>query len=129
KRQPGAVDAEVLELFVKSYERNWYLSARARVLTALIRPLCREGDRLVDVGAGTGAIVARLKADAWVMGIETDRELARYGRGVNNIPFLVGDVRESIPLSSGSARVALSLDVLEHLDDDRTALREMHRIL
>jgi SAM-dependent methyltransferase len=125
------VDAEIREFFTEQYDRNWYLAARAAVLTTIIRPLCRARSacRLVDVGAGTGSILAQVGGDAGGIGIEGDWQLARYGHARHRVRFLVADVAGAIPLSAATADVTLSLDVLEHLDDDRAALREMFRIL
>lgn len=125
------MDAEIREFFTEQYEQNWYLAARAEILTTIIRPLCRARSacRLVDVGAGTGSILAHVGGLAAAIGIEGEWQLARLGRTRHGVRFLVADVAGAIPLLHASADVVLSLDVLEHLDDDRAALREMFRIL
>lgn len=122
------MDAEINQLFIDQYESNWYLHARAEVLAAIIRPLCLTGCRLVDVGAGTGAILSRV-TDAARVAIEGDLALARVGRMGHGLPFLVADLAGGIPLADHSADVVLSLDVFEHLVDDRGAMIEAFRIL
>jgi len=122
------VDSEINRLFTEQYESNWYLKSRAEVLAAIIRPLCGVGCRLVDVGAGTGAILARV-ATKVAIAIEGDLNLARVGRSGHRLPFLVADLSSGIPLSGQTADVVLSLDVFEHLVDDRAAMAEVFRIL
>jgi SAM-dependent methyltransferase len=52
-----------------------------------------------------------------------------HARGVDDrLGFIVGSL-ESAPLTSGSFDVVLALDVLEHLDDDHSSLREAVRLV
>jgi ubiquinone/menaquinone biosynthesis C-methylase UbiE len=41
----------------------------------------------------------------------------------------LGDLRETLPVPTGSQNAATCFEVLEHLDDPRHALEEIHRIL
>ena len=125
------MDSQITSFFTDHYESNWYLASRAEVLAAVINPLCRTASRyrLVDAGAGTGSILARVKDGSAAVGIEGDWNLARAGRTNHNVTFVVANLAQGIPLSSQSVDVVLALDVLEHLDDDRTVMDEVFRIL
>lgn len=127
------MDPQITGFFTDHYENNWYLASRADVLAAVIAPICRADPRcrLVDVGAGTGAILARLKngGGGAAVGIEGEWGLARIGRASHNAAFLVADLARGIPLSNRSVDVVLALDVLEHLEDDRRMTHEVFRIL
>lgn len=124
------MDLEIREFFTEQYENNWYLASRADILSSIIRPLCglRPACRLVDVGAGIGSVLAKVGHEP-AIAIEGDLPLARVGRSRHGLRFLVADLSAGIPLSDGCADVALALDVVEHLDDDRAALAEIFRIL
>jgi SAM-dependent methyltransferase len=125
------VDAQISRFFTDHYENNWYLASRGDVLAAVIHALCarQSAGRMVDVGAGLGSILARVKDCGRVVGIEGEWGLARTGRAAHEVAFVVANLADGIPLSSGSVDVVLALDVLEHLDDDRAAMREVFRVL
>ena len=83
--------------------------------------------RVLDVGCGLGSYGRTLLTDgyAW-MGAEVDAadcaELTRLG-----LPHRHVDGR-SLPFADASFDAALCLEVLEHLDDPATVLREIHRV-
>ena len=82
---------------------------------------------MLDVGCGLGSYGRTLLTDgyAW-MGAEVDAadcaELTRLG-----LPHRHVDGR-SLPFADASFDAALCLEVLEHLDDPATVLREIHRV-
>jgi SAM-dependent methyltransferase len=125
------MDQAVRAFFATEYEHNWYLAARVAVLSATIRSLpdVAPGRLIVDVGAGTGSILAHVAGTTDVLGVEGDWQLARAGRELHNVPMVIANLDGPIPLTAGSADLALSLDVLEHLDDEAAALAEVFRIL
>ena len=88
-----------------------------------------RGRRVLDCGCGAGDYVFALQAlgaDAW--GIEYAREkLAKAPAPVLG-RVSVGDLHH-IALRNSSVDVALLNEVLEHVPDDRLALREVHRVL
>lgn len=124
------MDSQIVQFFENQYEENWYLTARRRVLTTVVDALRGSAPwRLVDVGGGTGSILAHLAERNGGIVIEGDWQLARVGQARHRLPFVVADIGAAIPLRGGSADAVLSLDVLEHLDDDGAALAEIFRIL
>jgi SAM-dependent methyltransferase len=126
------VDEGLIATMAELERDHWWFRGRAVLVRALVERECaaRGGpvDRLVDVGSGTGALLAQLRPLAReAVGVEVDDEalaLAR-SRGL--------DVREAqagaLPFADGSVDVVTSFDVLEHLDDDVAAGREIRRVL
>lgn len=85
-----------------------------------------RGIAMVDCGCGAGEYVRALRrAGADCVGFEfLGQKLAKAGD-----PHLaVADI-ERLPLASGRFDVALVNEVLEHVPDDRGALREVFRVL
>ncbi len=83
--------------------------------------------RIVDVGCGLGSYGRGLLADGYDwMGAEVDAadcaELARLG-----LPHRQVDGR-TLPFADAAFDAALCLEVLEHLDDPVSFLREVHRV-
>jgi SAM-dependent methyltransferase len=96
-----------------------------------------RGRRLLDFGSGYGGrtigYVQRLgAAEAWGVEpvprhIELAEEFAR-SLGVSNCHFrLCGNA--DIPLDDASVDVVVSYDVIEHVQDPRLSLAEIHRVL
>lgn len=87
------------------------------------------GDRLVDLGCGSGSFLWWLRdSGAYVSGIDVSSHFAP--EVLERIDVMVGDLRR-LPIADGAFTKAITLDVLEHLTRDglRAVLREAHRVL
>jgi SAM-dependent methyltransferase len=93
----------------------------------------RDGDAMLDVGSGTGALAAALAAVApssRITGIDPAASYVAFARGRHAgdlVRFEVGDAQQ-LPFVSGSFDRALSLLVLNFIPDPAAALREMVRV-
>ncbi len=108
-------------------DRHWWYAGRRKVLEGAIAGLgLPKPARILDAGCGSGRNMLELARFGGVTGIElSDKsvELAR-GRGVGEV--VAGSVLE-MPFADDSFDLAVSLDVIEHLEDDLAALRELRR--
>ncbi len=88
---------------------------------------CIKGYILED-GCGVGMYVQHLASfGGTVVGLEYDFERAlEAGR---NSPHIINGASESLPFPSATFDLILSHEVLEHVQDDRLAVREMVRVL
>ena len=103
---------------------------------AYLLPHLRAGDRVLDIGCGPGTITADL-ADRVSPGrvtalevTEAALDLARAeiaGRGLGTVDFAVGDVH-ALQFPDDSLDVVHAHQVLQHVGDPVTALREMRRV-
>jgi SAM-dependent methyltransferase len=126
------VDTAVYSLFRERYEANWYLAAREDVLAAFIARFCPTsgGDRVLDLGAGTGRILRRIAtAPRRAIAVEDDAELASQARARYELHTVRADLSAPLPLRDHCAYLLLLLDVLEHVEDDGALLREVFRLL
>lgn len=90
------------------------------------------GERLkgciLEDGCGVGMYVEHISPfGGTIIGLEYDFERAAEAR--TNSPHIINAAGESIPLPSATFDLILSHEVLEHVQDDRAALREMIRTL
>lgn len=88
---------------------------------------CLQG-RVLENGCGVGMYVEKLTAlGANVIGLEFDygRALEVRGNSVN----IFNAAGEFIPLLSSTVDLILSHEVIEHVEDDRSAIAEMVRVL
>ncbi len=99
-----------------------------------LRPFLGADTRLLDVGAGPGSItvdfasiVARVTAtEIDEAALSLSRDLAA-GRGLDNLDFSVEDVH-ALSFADDSFDVVHAHQVLQHVGDPVTALREMRRV-
>jgi ubiquinone/menaquinone biosynthesis C-methylase UbiE len=89
------------------------------------------GKRIIDCGCGAGGYVIEfLKRGADAYGIEySAQKVEQYKREARQPERVNTGNLEAIDLPSASFDIALLNEVLEHVPDDRAALRETFRIL
>lgn len=81
----------------------------------------------VEVGCGTGANGDVLTLFDRTVGLDTSRfALAKCGEGHR---FKVQGDLMHLPMKPHSVDLVLALDILEHLDDDERAVREIRQVL
>jgi SAM-dependent methyltransferase len=110
-------------------DRHWWYRGRRTVLEGVIARLgLRAGARILDAGCGSGRNMVELVRHGTVTGVELSDAsvcLARE-RGVGEV--VAGSVLE-MPFAEDTFDLAVSLDVIEHLEDDLAALRELRRVV
>jgi SAM-dependent methyltransferase len=108
--------------------RHWWFEGRRIIVRSLLTSeSLPSGARIYDVGCGTGQNLEMLAAFGEVTGVDRSAEVLGLA-GARGFQVLQGDIA-SLPLASDSADVMVAMDVLEHLDDDGEAARELFRVL
>jgi SAM-dependent methyltransferase len=108
---------------------HWWYSGRRRVIDQVLRGLDLPGDtEILDAGCGSGRNMVELARLGTVTGLElADASVAKArSRGVGRV---VQGTLEAMPFDDDSFDLAVSFDVIEHLDNDRAALRELRRVV
>jgi SAM-dependent methyltransferase len=123
------VDEDLYPLYYRE-EGNWWWSAGRRALvTSLWRRYGspRTRPRLLEVGCGTGGLLRELSSWAEAYGLDLEREAVAFcqERGIDRA--CQGSVN-TLPFRDNTFDGIIGVDVLEHLDDDEGALRELLRV-
>ncbi len=88
----------------------------------------RINGRILENGCGVGMYVEHLSPfGGTVIGLEYDFERAAEAR--RRSPHILNAAGEALPLPSSTFDLILSHEVIEHVQDDRAAVREMIRVL
>jgi SAM-dependent methyltransferase len=127
----------------------WWFVGRRVIVDGLLREVavCRAAShaamplRLLDIGCGTGANLPMLRAaagtDGRVVGMDFSALALDFARthldepnsdAASPVNLLQGDALR-LPFPDAAFDIVTMLDVLEHLEDDAGALREVRRVL
>jgi SAM-dependent methyltransferase len=108
-------------------DRHWWYRGRRRVLEGVIADLGLPSDaRILDAGCGSGRNMVELARFGAVTGVELSDTSVEIARARHAGEVIAGSVLE-MPFGDGGFDLAVSLDVIEHLEDDLGALRELRR--
>jgi SAM-dependent methyltransferase len=110
-------------------DRHWWYRGRRVVLERVIDDLRLPARaRILDAGCGSGRNMVELARHGTVTGIELSQPSVAIARERATGEVVAGSVLQ-MPFEAGSFDLAASLDVIEHLEDDLAALRELRRVV
>lgn len=110
-------------------DRHWWYRGRRTVLDGVISNLgLPPGARILDAGCGSGRNMVELARHGTVTGIELSEPSVAIARKRAVGEAISGSVLE-MPFADDSFDFAVSLDVIEHLEDDLAALTELRRTI
>jgi len=113
----------------RAEDRHWWYRGRRSVLEGVIERLRLPARaRILDAGCGSGRNMVELTRHGTVTGIELSPTSVTIARERSVGEVIEGSVLQ-MPFESGSFDLAVSLDVIEHLEDDLAARRELRRVV
>jgi SAM-dependent methyltransferase len=112
----------------RAEDRHWWYQGRRRVLEQAIARLALPAQaRILDAGCGSGRNMVELAHHGIVTGVELSGTSVQLAREREAGEVLEGSVMD-MPFDESSFDLTVSLDVIEHLEDDVGALRELRRV-
>lgn len=108
---------------------NWWFVSRRRILMSLLRKFLPRGKRLeiLDAGCGTGINLEYLAEFGDVVGADSAEEAVEFCRQRGNRSVRLSDLCD-LDWPDGSFDLVTALDVIEHIDRDDDAVRELVRV-
>lgn len=130
-RQDSTLTADDLSTVNRVLQNEVDMAFRRRTRILLDYLDLRDGERVLDCGCGMGFYLMAMQRlrTLRLVGLDSDAErLAWAEREGVDAELLHGDAQH-LPFADGSFDKVLMSEVLEHLSDDRAALREVARVL
>jgi SAM-dependent methyltransferase len=106
----------------------WRAGQERRLRMILAAAAERARKRILVDGCGVGMYLARLAENA-ELAVGLDIELERAQEARRKTPQVVAGAGEFLPFADAAFDFVLSHEVLEHVQDDRLAMREIARVL
>ena len=128
----AAVRAEYAQL-AATYDRRWAAYVSASVRETLRQLALRPGEWLLDVGCGTGtllAVVRRVAPAVSVVGADLATEMLGAARAklADEVPLVAADAA-GLPFQTGSFDVVVSSSSFHYWPDPGAGLAELGRVL
>jgi len=113
----------------RAEDRHWWYRGRRVVIERVVEDLRLPARaQILDAGCGSGRNMVELARHGAVTGVELSQTSACLARERRAGEVVEGSVLE-MPFEEGRFDLAASLDVIEHLEDDVLALRELRRVV
>jgi SAM-dependent methyltransferase len=111
-------------------ESYWWFIARNRVILNVVEKMTNlsQDDEVLDVGCGTCGFAKLLSLNHKVVGLDTSEIALEYckKRGLKDLYLsFIAD----FPKEQRNIKVVTALDVLEHIEDDFGAVRDIYNLL
>lgn len=110
-------------------ETHWWFRGRRRVIAEQLRLLSiKPGVEILDVGCGSGRNMVDLARLGPVIGLDSSETAVESARARDVGEVVLGSITE-LPFEPERFDLAICTDVIEQVDDDALALRELRRVL
>ncbi|MGH7116798.1 MAG: methyltransferase domain-containing protein, partial [Stellaceae bacterium] len=123
------MDEDILVELRDLVARHPWWTARARLFLSLLGGIgYRSPCQIIEAGCGWGTNLAALEKAGYIMtGLDVSRSaLARLDRLGRTL--IEADLSKDLPPNTPEYDVALAPDVIEHIDDDRGAVRRLAQL-
>lgn len=102
-------------------DRHWWFVGRRNIVVDQLKKYVKknEGQKIIDIGCGTGGNLKALSKFGCVSGVDSSLQAVELSsqRGIGTV--ISGNACD-LPFEDNSANVVTLLDVLEHVRDERS---------
>ena len=126
------MEEEFYSAYYRLEGRHWWFLGRRRLFLRVLEQQFAPADRpieLLDFGCGTGAFLEHLERFGNVSAVDSDPSAVAFCHTRGRAEVKLVPPGAPLPFADGTFDLVTSLDVIEHIDDDVGALRELRRVL
>ena len=120
------MDKSYYSIFFAVQKEHWWFVAKKKIVLALIRqfaPARGSQVHILDIGCGSGLMLNALKQIGETSGMDMSDDAISFSREIFSGTVKKGFLPDNVPYKDASFSLVTALDVIEHVDDDRSALR------
>ena len=132
KPLPREMQQHTYSIMYAVEEHHWWFVGRRRILKSfvarIVAGLKTTKPQILDIGCGTGANLEMLAEFGDAQGVDVSAEALTFCRARGLDQVRQGEA-EQLPYEDSKFDLVTALDVVEHLDDDLSGLKEMRRVL
>jgi SAM-dependent methyltransferase len=122
------MDEQIYDHIYAQEDWHWWFRGRRAVIHALLeRAELAPNPRILDAGCGTGRNLVELGPLGEAHGVDASPQAVEYCRK-RGLARVQHGTLDALPFEPGSFDLMLMSDVLEHIEDDDEALRELLRV-
>ena len=125
------MEASVYEAEFENESTHWWFVQRRNLFARLLDPDLKPGNaRFLDVGTSTGTNLRLLTGLGFsnVVGVELNPDAAEFARKKTGVEVVVAD-STALPFENNEFDCVFATDVIEHIENDEAALKELARVL
>jgi 2-polyprenyl-3-methyl-5-hydroxy-6-metoxy-1,4-benzoquinol methylase len=120
------MDKSYYRIFFEVQKSHWWFVGKKKIVLDLVRrhvPSRSEGHKILDIGCGSGLMLNALKAIGEVSGMDMSDEAISFSKEIFDGTVKKGFLPNNVPYEYENFSLVTALDVIEHIDDDRAALK------
>lgn len=113
-------------------DKYWWFVGRRKIIRAVMSGFLdqrQQNKKILDIGCGTGGMFSVLKEFGEVSGMDMSLYAIKRAQEKTGIKVERGILSEKIPFPAKSFDVVTAFDLLEHIDDDLSALKSVSQLL
>ena len=124
------MEPSAYEIEARIQTSHWWFAVRRKLLKNILCSLNLPRETLaIDAGCGVASNLSVLETfPLKAIGCDRSFQNLLMAKMKFFLPLINGDL-EHLPIRSCSIDLVIATDVLEHLEDDITGVRELHRVL
>jgi len=107
---------------------HWWFTARLSILEKKVSQLLKDRPdaRILNIGIATGATSIMLQKYGEVTSLEYDKDCCEFVKEQCKLEVIQGSMTE-LPFADNEYDLVCAFDVVEHIEDDSTAIAELKR--